>query len=165
MSANQPRQPRGVPTGGQWRATNRPEGSARITVPATDRASVLWALVGRLERGEEHRLVAEVAKVANHDAYSAAQLADDIRTAKDLRSIAQVLDALDEIGAVIKVDAHGECSCSDGHCPGYDPPRSPTEREMEELAYQVLRTLESRATEEADYYRQQRPWGGPTEPR
>ena len=26
MSASQPRQPRGVPTGGQWRATNRPEG-------------------------------------------------------------------------------------------------------------------------------------------
>lgn len=27
-NANQPRQPRGVPTGGQWRATNRPEGSS-----------------------------------------------------------------------------------------------------------------------------------------
>ncbi len=26
MTANQPRQPRGVPTGGQWRATARPEG-------------------------------------------------------------------------------------------------------------------------------------------
>ena len=25
-AANQPRQPKGVPTGGQWKATNRPEG-------------------------------------------------------------------------------------------------------------------------------------------
>jgi hypothetical protein len=29
---SQPRQPRGVPTGGQWRAANRPEGKASLTV-------------------------------------------------------------------------------------------------------------------------------------
>ncbi|GEM_PF-4970208 len=31
MSTNQPRQPRGVPTGGQWRATARPEGAVALT--------------------------------------------------------------------------------------------------------------------------------------
>ena len=33
---NQPRQPKGVPTGGQWRATNRPEGRAVLCEPVDD---------------------------------------------------------------------------------------------------------------------------------
>jgi hypothetical protein len=57
------------------------------------------------------------------------------------------------------VDAHGDCSCDDGHCPGYDPPRSLTEDELQEIAYEVLTTLEGRAAEEHDWHRGQRPWG------
>lgn len=36
MSINQPRNPKGVPTGGQWRATGRPEGNARLTDQSAD---------------------------------------------------------------------------------------------------------------------------------
>lgn len=159
MSANmsQPRHPKGVPTGGQWRATTRSEGRARLAGPATDRASMLWALVGRLDRGEGRQLEAEVA--ASEDAYSSAQLVDDIHSAKQLQRIAEVVEALNEIGQLVRVDAHGDCSCNDGHCPGFDPPRSPTEEEMQEVAYEVLITLEGRAAEEHDWYRGQRPWG------
>lgn len=34
MGAHQPRQPRGVPVGGQWRATTRPEGRGLQAVPS-----------------------------------------------------------------------------------------------------------------------------------
>ena len=33
---SQPRQPKGVPTGGQWRATTRPEGKVALAEPADD---------------------------------------------------------------------------------------------------------------------------------
>ena len=94
MSTNtsQPRQPKGVPSGGQWRATTRPEGRACLAEPATDRASMLWALVGRLDRGEERQLEAEA--VDEEDAYSSAQLVDDIQSAKQLRRIAEVLSVM-----------------------------------------------------------------------
>jgi len=145
---NQPRQPKGVPVGGQWRATTRPEGSVTLAGAVADRASTLWALVGRLERGEGPQLEAEVASC--EDGYAAAQLADDIQAAEQLRRITEVVEALDEIGQLMKVDAHGECSCNDGYCPGFDPPRSPTEEELQEVAYEVLVTLEGKAAEQSD---------------
>jgi|GEM_PF-6987604 len=46
MNANQPRQPRGVPTGGQWRATSRPEGRG---LPM-EQASVSFGDMDRHER-------------------------------------------------------------------------------------------------------------------
>ena len=160
MSANtpnQPRQPKGVPTGGQWRAQARPEGRVSLAEHNTDRASTLWALVGRLERGEEQQVLAEA---DNHeDTYLSAQLFDDIQAAKHLGRIFEVVEALDETGQLVQLDAHGDCSCKDGYCPGFDPPRSPTEHELQEIAYEVLTTLEGRAAEEESWYREQRPWG------
>ena len=117
-----------------------------------DRASALWALVGRLERGEEQQ-------VDETDPHQAAQLLDDLQTAQQLRHIFKVIEALDETGALVKLDAHGDCSCNDGHCPGFDPPRSPTEDELQEMAYKVLVALQGQASDEHDWYRQQRPRG------
>jgi hypothetical protein len=42
-----------------------------------------------------------------------------------LLRIAEVVEALNEIGQLVKLDAHGVgCSCSDGHCPGFDLPQA-----------------------------------------
>ena len=43
-NTNQPRQPRGVPTGGQWRATARPEGRVALadTVAVAARRRATW---------------------------------------------------------------------------------------------------------------------------
>jgi hypothetical protein len=105
----------------------REKGRSMTVYP--DRASTLWGLVGRLERGD--RLTAEAE--------------EDILAARQLAGVLEVLEVLDEIGEIFQVEAHGECSCNDGHCPGFGPPRSLTTDELEEIAYEVLVILEGRA--------------------
>lgn len=47
MSGSQPRQPKGTPTGGQWRGTNRPTGNVRLG-PASGTARTPWPGLVRL---------------------------------------------------------------------------------------------------------------------
>ena len=61
---NQPRQPRGVPTGGQWRATARPEGSSQLDAdPRLHRSA--GAIVGGGYRGLTPELDSAVDEAAS----------------------------------------------------------------------------------------------------
>lgn len=122
------------------------------------RKDALWALVGRLERGEEQRVLAEATEAVD-DGFPNIRLMEDLEAAKQLKAVYAVIEALDEAGDLAKLDAHGDCSCNDDHCPGFDPPRSPTEDELQEMAYEALLTLEGQASEEHDWWHQQRPGG------
>ena len=65
---SQPRQPKGVPTGGQWQATTRPEGKVRLSqnVVVTDPAKTLERITERL-----HTTEATMARAATDTTLSA----------------------------------------------------------------------------------------------
>lgn len=70
MSTSQPRQPRGVPAGGQWSATRRPEGSASLVADDTARAGDEW------ENWDE-REAAVAERIANYHPDCARRWASD----------------------------------------------------------------------------------------
>ena len=91
MSANtnQPRQPRGVPTGGQWKATNRPEGHVALADP-TDDAWEDW----------DRREAAVVERIASyHPDCSRRWASDSLRDARQARERAVSLSRRTSTGA------------------------------------------------------------------